>query len=149
MPVDVFHYHDGIIHHQADSDNHGQQGKQVDGKIHGEQKRQHTYQRQGDGNQGYYNDAQGPQKQVDDQDNDDACFDQGDTDLPQGLINGNRAVSVEFHLQIRREGGCYTWHGHFYGPGDVQWIGIRCRCNGYKNSVAATGKRAELGVFCR
>ena len=31
--VDVLHHHDGVIHHQADGEDEGQQGDEVDGKA--------------------------------------------------------------------------------------------------------------------
>ncbi len=33
VAVHVLHHHDGIVHHQADGQNHGQQGEQVNGKA--------------------------------------------------------------------------------------------------------------------
>ena len=35
MAMDIFHHHDGIIHHQPDSDNQGEHAQQVDGKAQG------------------------------------------------------------------------------------------------------------------
>ena len=34
VAVYVLHYNDGVVHHQPDGNNHGQQGQQVEGKSH-------------------------------------------------------------------------------------------------------------------
>ncbi len=49
VAVDVFHHHDRVVHHQADGQDHRQQGQQVDRVAHGLHEEQYADHRQRNG----------------------------------------------------------------------------------------------------
>ena len=108
MAVDVFHHHDGIIHHQADSKHHRQQCQQVNTETgrqhdncrtqHGERDRQYRDQHT----------AQGAETQKDHRDHDRQRFQQ----CLHYLINGgfNKTGGFKGHLCF------YTRRQRFFDP---------------------------------
>ena len=140
MPVYVFHHHDGVVDHQSDGDHHGQQGQQVEGEAHSENQEHHADKRQRYSDQRNQHHAQGAQEQVDHQDNDKGGFDQGGYDFPQGLLDYHAAIPVqeEFHIhgQVRPDARQRLVHLR----GDVQEIGVRCRCDRHEHRVATAGE---------
>ena len=89
MAVHVFHHHDRVVNHQADGDDHGQQGEQVERKPHRQDQEQHADQRQRDGHQRDDDNAQGAQEEKNHQHHDECGLYQGGGHLPQRRLDGH------------------------------------------------------------
>ena len=98
MPVHVFHHHDGIVHHKADGQHHGQQGHEVDGEA--ADAHQHDYADHGEryGDNRNYHRPEGAHKQGNDHQHDNGGFDDGVDYLVDGFLNGNGTVINNVHL---------------------------------------------------
>jgi hypothetical protein len=104
-PVDVFQYHDGIVHHQPDRQDQGQQGQQVDRKAkhvqndktgdNGNRNRHRRHERGPDA----------AQKEINHQDDQADGDQQGLVDLVDGTFDKNRCVVALLDCHPLGQGG--------------------------------------------
>ncbi len=103
VAVDVLHHHDGVVHHQADGEHHGQQRQQVDGVAHQLHEEQHADHRQRDGHHRDQHRAEGAEEQEDHHDDDEDGLAEGLHHLVDGGLDEARGVVGDGHLQVRRQ----------------------------------------------
>ncbi len=87
MTLNVFHNDDGIVHHQADGQNQGQQRHQVDGVSQSQHDDKGANERQGDGHRGDDYGADGTQRQEDHQCDNQQGFYQRNDNFFNGAVN--------------------------------------------------------------
>ena len=98
-PVDVLQDDDGIVHHQADGQHQGQQGKDIDGEAQAPEGEEGGDEGNGHHHRRHQGGAAVAQKEVDHQHHQDDGQTQGLVDLMHGAAHEDRGVValVEFH----------------------------------------------------
>ena len=114
---------DGVVHHDADGQNEGEQGHQIDGEA----QQGHGGKGADDGDRhGGGRDQHGPpilQKHHDDDEHQDAGFKQGVIDRVNGLADELGGVVMDGVFQALREGLAHLGHGRFDLFADVDGVG--------------------------
>ena len=132
MAVNVFQYHDRIIHHQTDGEYHRQQRHQVPGETHCLHHHRDTNQRQRNGDDRNDNGAERTKEQRDHHQYDHGRFDDGFDDLVNRFVDRYRRVIHHVHRDV-------AWHVAFQFRQNVEhifrdvdrvstWCGVN-RCN--------------------
>src|SRR5215472_2277347 len=116
MALDRFHYHDGVVHHQANRQHQAKKRKRVDGETKQRKDSEGAHQRDGHGQQGNQGRAPALEKQIDHQDHQRNRDQQGYNNLLHSLnnrpggIEGNSVVNVRgetvLHLRHQFLDGC-------------------------------------------
>ena len=104
MPVDVLHHDDGVVHHQADGQDHRQQGQQVDAEPEQAHDRRRADQRQRDGHQRDQHAAQRAEEQEDHHGDDHHRLDQGLDHFIDGRLDEARHFEHDIGGHARRHG---------------------------------------------
>ncbi|MNH04232.1 hypothetical protein D3C79_635220 [compost metagenome] len=148
MPVNVFHHHNGIVHHQADRQHHGEQGQQVERVAHHLHEEQYTDHRQRYGHHRNQYRAQGAKEQEHHDDDDQHRFAQGldhfvdrGLDEPRGVV-GNR------HFQCRGQLAFQLRHDAPHFLDDIQWVGGRGGLDADIDRRSAVERADRVVVFC-
>ncbi|MNV07923.1 hypothetical protein D3C71_983770 [compost metagenome] len=102
VTVNVFHHHDGIVHHQADGQYHRQQGEQVDRVPHHLHEEHDADHRQRDGHHRDHHRAQGTEEQEHHHDHDQHRFEQGFHHFVDRGLDEQGGVVGDFTLEVRR-----------------------------------------------
>ena len=85
MPLHILHHHDGVVHHETDGEDDGQQRQEVDGKAEGLHQKDAADKRYRDGHHRHQHGAEGTEKEEDYDDHDEQGVDQGLDDLMDGV----------------------------------------------------------------
>ncbi len=122
--VDIFQHHDGVIHHQPDTQNQRQQGENIDGKAHrvDENRRCHQTDRHRDArNQGG---ARRAEKRVDHQHHQDHRDAERLVNLVDGALDEDRGIVVFANFQLWRQAMAQQLDGLAGAVGDIHGIGL-------------------------
>ena len=146
----VFHHHDGVVHHQANRQDNGEQGEQVDGKAEDLHQEDRADERERNGHHRDEYRAQRAQEQEDDHHHDEQGVAQGLEDLVDGGVDvcGGIVGHPRFHAR-----GQLPVYGRHLGPDPfdhVQGIGVgqgpdahEDRCFAGKTDLGVIGFGAE------
>ncbi len=145
MPLDVLHHDDGVIHHQPDGKDDGQQGQQVDGEAEDLHQKDGADQRHGNGHHRDEHRAEGAEKEKDDDHDDEQGVAQGLEHLVDGILDIIGGVVGDPGLHA---GGQLLLDGCHLGPhpaDDIQGVGVGQRPDTHEYR-GLTGKM-DLGVI--
>ncbi len=103
VAVDVFHHHDCVVHHQADGQDHRQQGQQVDRVAHGLHEEQYADHRQRNGHHRDQYRTERAEEQEHHHDDDQHRLAEGLHHFIDGGLNEARGVVGDGHLEVGRQ----------------------------------------------
>ena len=147
VPMHVLHHDDGIVHHQPDGYDHGQQRQQVDGEAHCPDQEQHGGQRKGNRNDGNRHDAKRSQEQQNHQDDDDGGFDEGRGHLLQRFPDVLGQIGIHEDRQVCGQTGFQLGDFLLDACSHLQRIGARRLVDRDEDRFLAAGVNGEVVGF--
>ncbi len=140
----VLHNDDGVVHHDADGQDQGEQGHEVDGEAQERNrgKRADNGHRHGGG--GHQGGAPVLQEHHDNDEHQDTRFIEGVVHRVDGILNKNRGVVIDGILQARWKILAHLFHGLAHLRADIHRIGVR---QGIDNQVGGllAGQHGKVG----
>ena len=137
VPVDVLEHHDGIVHHQADGQHHGQQTEDIDGEAEHVHDGERADQRDRYGHDRNQHSTPVAQEQEDHQHHQQHGLEHGDIHFADRFFDEDGGVVGDFHFHAGRQcAGDLRQHG-LDGFGNFQRIGYRLLDDAERDGVLA------------
>ena len=121
--VNVFQDHDGIVHHQADSQHQGQEGENVDGKAQHPDGQEGGDERHGHHHRRHQGGAPTAQEKEDDQHHQEDGLPQGFVNRADGTADEHRGIEALMELHALGQGLVKAAHLRLGRLGDGQGVG--------------------------
>ena len=125
VALDVFHHHDGVVHHDTDGQHQAEQRQGVEREAEHVHDREGADQRYRHGSQGDDRGAPGLQEQHDHQHHQHHGFEQGVHHRLDGAADEDGRVIHHFVVHALREGLLQLGHAPAYRVGNLDGIGAR------------------------
>lgn len=146
-PLDVFHHNDGVVHQQADGQDHAEHGQGVDGKTERGQDPEGTQQYHRNRHGGDDGGTEVLQEQEHHQEHQHDRFDQGVYYTGDRFGDHRRGVIGHHRLHARREERFQRGHGFTDGLGGVEGVGTRCQLDRHTGCRLAVELRTDAVVL--